>query len=854
MSIVSLATLRARSRAGLVLASALIVAVTAFALCAILASLAATTADATRDALSATGTTTELVLTPAENPPELEPALQTLVERLAPLATLTATDDGWTLTVPPDVDVATARAQLAATTAALDETLAGTRVDVTGGLSTTLAELERGTLAVSSITPVPVVMVAVFAAIALARLARLLGESRAAETVLLRSRGASRFGLTMLSASEAALAGLPATVIGAIAALLLPTVGAGDVGLWFIAGAVWLLQVLIAALVGWFAAGRTSTATRSLGAGRGAGAGVAGAAVALAAAAVATWQLRQAGSALVPAAGGGLQVDLAGVLAPTLVLLAGGLAAVLVIGPLARLAQRPAARSAGLGPVLALRQLGRRSGPFHTAVLLAAVAVAAAVFAAGYASSWSSLSTAAAEQSNGAQVRARLADQVLSTAQQPGSAGIPGSDAAATVASINGVRTATPVLTAPLRVGSDPAALIAMDASTLPEVMLEVGRRFDTATAAKLLASPPPGIPLASESIDVTVALVVGSDSGPSARARITAWVCDDAGDCAPVPLGNATPGQTTLHAETTGTRLLAVDAELADSPSATVRIAGAVTSSTPLALTSGAPLGRAMATPEGPRLDAIVSQPLAERYSLGVGDDLVIQFDGLNRTATARIGAIEPAIPGAALPRSVLVSLPALSDALLRAGDTAAGADEVWASASDPEAAAAAVRDQLDATVTTTALSPAGVIAAPTAPAVWAGVIAAMLLALVAIGAIVASLSSARREETGVLRALGMDAGAQARGRLLELGSAIVAGLVLGGVIGLLAVALTIGPLVRGAVAIPADTVTLTPTIDAVALGIAAGAFIIALAAMLLIDFVTVRRQAATATPGEVS
>ncbi|MBA2696473.1 MAG: hypothetical protein H0U62_11705 [Actinobacteria bacterium] len=71
-----------------------------------------------------------------------------------------------------------------------------------------------------------------------------------------------------------------------------------------------------------------------------------------------------------------------------------------------------------------------------------------------------------------------------------------------------------------------------------------------------------------------------------------------------------------------------------------------------------------------------------------------------------------------------------------------------------------------------------------------WVASAGALLLALTGVGAVGATVLSARRAEVAVLRALGMPTGAQARARALELGSvvgvAVGVGVIAGWLIGL--------------------------------------------------------------------
>jgi len=213
-------------------------------------------------------------------------------------------------------------------------------------------------------------------------------------------------------------------------------------------------------------------------------------------------------------------------------------------------------------------------------------------------------------------------------------------------------------------------------------------------------------------------------------------------------------------------------------------------------------------APPAGEELRVRVAPALATRLGVGVGDDIPLSVPGIRSPLTAVVAQLGT-VPGAG-GGGMLVDRDALG-AQVPADAAALAVDEVWLASDAPERAAALARAASDRAATV--LTPAG---ASTRAVTEAGTLAvaasAALVVLVALGgfaAAAAGLARLRRGEVTPLRALGVGAGAQARGRLVELLLTALAGALAGGLAGAVATWLAVG----GAVAV-ADLASLAPLV----------------------------------------
>ncbi|MGX1312209.1 hypothetical protein RKD24_002328 [Streptomyces calvus] len=339
-------------------------------------------------------------------------------------------------------------------------------------LPAVLDRVERSLLVSRSTLLIIALQLALLAGCALLLVARLLSAERAAETRLLRARGASRRQVAWPAALEALLLAVPAAVCAVLLAgpLLRLLAGQGapariglrlDASVGAVAGrgTVWLvaagvavgcaLAVTVPALASSFTAGRARPLPGVVRAGADVGL--------LVVAAVAYWRLsgRPAGTA-----GRDLGVDPLLVVAPALALLAGTVLTLRLLPLVARPAERRAARSRGLPGALAGWQLGRRPMRGAGPVLLLVLAVALGVLAIGQGSSWERSQDDQADFRAGAPVRVVAAGEDEFGRTQA-------------YAAVPGVRRAAPAVrtTVPLS-GGRTATVLALDTAHAADTVL----------------------------------------------------------------------------------------------------------------------------------------------------------------------------------------------------------------------------------------------------------------------------------------------------------------------------------------------------------------------------------------------
>ncbi len=304
--------------------------------------------------------------------------------------------------IGPD-DVASIRAGVAGLASRLEARLGtGRPITVTTGLPAVLDSAGAGILAGRSGTAIIAVQLLVLAAYALVLLASLVVDQRRAASELAAARGAPGFALPGLAAIEGALVALPAVVLGPVLAVALVGLlagadgGPGGPGPRLTAEAVWLALAAGAVVV----VGMVLPTLASLGPvarlrGSLAGRGTRGLAertgvdlALLVLTGLALWQLRENGTPIARAAGGGPTVDPLLAVAPAMGLLAGGLLA-LRVGPLiGSWLERPAGGATGTVAPLAARGIARRSFEAGRAALLLVVATGIVLFAAAYGRTW----------------------------------------------------------------------------------------------------------------------------------------------------------------------------------------------------------------------------------------------------------------------------------------------------------------------------------------------------------------------------------------------------------------------------------------------------------------------------------
>lgn len=301
--------------------------------------------------------------------------------------------------------------------------LRGTQVAVggltaEGDLAGAAAVAARNLMVSQALGAIPLSVLALVTVLAVVQVARLLGNSRAAQLSFLVARGASAGQVFALGAVESMLAVVVGSLLGTGAAVgALQTVDEGAaqwpvvvatgalcfVGTLVIVLGLLLAQVRAAVTPGYDVdrSGRTSRAVTGATLG-----------LVLVAAAIALWQLTRAGSPLSIDDEGRYSVNLVAGAAPALLLAAAGVAALGLLGPLGVLATAITHRARGATAFLTAAQAARRITIYAAPVLLTVLAAGSATTAALYAGTSAGLRDDMAALADGAPLRATLSGSV----------------------------------------------------------------------------------------------------------------------------------------------------------------------------------------------------------------------------------------------------------------------------------------------------------------------------------------------------------------------------------------------------------------------------------------------------------
>lgn len=743
-------------------------------------------------------------------------------------------------------------------------------ITLTGSLASTVADVRERLVAVRAAGAIPLVVVAVVSLVAVRQVAGLLAATRDRETFVLRARGASRAQAVGLAAAEAALA-LVAAAIGALVVVALwggsPGTSARD-------------PVLVAAATG------ASVAALMTGIGARASAGprapreqlataLSSGAVVLvtATAAFAVRRFLRTGSPLAPSGA----PDPFAVAAPALSLVAFGFVVVLLAAPLTRGLTRLAARRPTLSPVLELRQVSRRITLHAVPVVLLVLATATGALAAGYAGTWTALRQTAAEVGAGADLRTDVDGGSADGAATPLSAAV----------SVEGVRAATGVIQAPLRVDGGRGQLTA-----LPVAQTGVSSAPDSVMDPQALVGirprgdPLPGIDLPSDAVRLAASVSASAvvTDGNSRTIGLSVWLHDgvqlvhlDLGTLRLAPGGGQVMQTLTADLPPGSWRIVAVDSELSTTATRTlwdVALVDLVADGRPVAVDGAAwdpatlPAPGTSSRPYRPGEERIsfeadlTARVVGERGRLplrstvqrsmpaptqksGVpvlvtpafaelitprGVDVLIDGAPVRLERAGEIGVV----PGNAEPAAVLADAGALQAALLRAAPSVPDLSEVWvdidpASTRTAAAVAADVGDALGGgPVAIRPDAASDPVSETVRVAYWIAALSAVLLASPAIVAAVLTQASTRRGEVAVMRAIGVGARAQARSRARELWGVQAVAVVIGTLAGWALCRLVMVDLVRSTMPQVPRSLPLATTVDL----LAGGAF---LAAVLL-------------------
>jgi len=421
-------------------------------------------------------------------------------------------------------------------------------VQLSTGLASVLSGTAENLTVARSLLAISAVQLLVLGVAALIAIARLLAAQRASETELLTARGATRWQLTRLTATEViplcCVAALAGTVAGIrLAQLLAGTlfhVGAGADGISADAAGTWLdalgatvAVAIIASALLLYPVLRPAPAGARVRRGRQAliaGASRAGADLGLIALAVlAGWQLRRYSAVSPSAATGAPSIDPVLAFAPALALAGGTVIMLRLLPAAARGGDRLAARGRKLTAPLAGWQFSRQPLRQGGAALLLVMAVATGTLALAQHRSWAQSASDQAAQVAGADVRADLSSPL-----GPGAVG--------TVTQAPGVQSAMGVSVTPAAL---PSEVLAIDATRASRTVLLRGDQSPV-PASRLFAAIAPtgsagGTKLSGQpaSIRLTASLAGQARTGTGIGAvTVLVTITDASGGSYQIPAG----------------------------------------------------------------------------------------------------------------------------------------------------------------------------------------------------------------------------------------------------------------------------------------------------------------------------
>lgn len=685
-----------------------------------------------------------------------------------------------------------------------------------GGLDDSLETAAAAVARATAAAPLPLVLVALFCLVMLVQLGRLLTDDRRPETVLLLSRGLSAARASWWAALEASVVALTGAAVGTAIAALGPGLVVGGL----LAAAAAVAVATVAALVPAHREAATPLVRdRTDDSGRGRVLVAGGAVLLVSGAALFTWwRFRRS-----PGTPTG-SVEPAVLLAPAVILLAGGLVATVLFGMAAALVARLVpGRDRGIGWALPVRQIARRATVYASIVLLGSLSVGGALLASTYTGTVAELERSADRLQVGPDVRIDGVEIVGSATDR----GVLGQ-----VAALPEVRATSPVLEIAVPDGESSRTIVGLRSAELASLLPAVAGTDPALVAAALQDGSDPGEVLPDGASGVRV---VGSVTGPGRPETVTvaAWWATSDGLVVRQTIGSATARTLDLRsvAPVAGSRLVAVDlqVERAADPaqvSGSLTVAAVDSSGAQIGAellrgnagalrigtgadsdaTAGTAAGFRVTVGEveesvrpslvrfGPGLPAagsalagVVDARTAESSGLAVGD--VIGLSPAGAPVGVRIAAVVPVLPGFDGTDVVLTDLLALQRHLLTSAPTLVGADGIWIGSGSPRATAAAAGDRFGGGAQIAAIGGSATLSAPAIDAYRWGTAGSLGLALAAVAVVAVTLAHRRRAELVVLSALGVRPARQAALRRRELGVTVLIGWALGGVLGWLTV-----------------------------------------------------------------
>ena len=583
------------------------------------------------------------------------------------------------------------------------------------------------------------------------------------------------------------------------------------------------------------------------------------------AAGFAVWQFQLYGSPIVRDASGSRHVDPVAVTAPALTIVAIALLALLAFTPIFALMHRLASSWRGIQPYQSVVQVARRLGTYAVSILVVTGSVGAIIYSGSLEGTMTSLEARSRQLTNGADVRVRSAtDDEFGSQPRPALfERVSGVDAATAVTSRSiGIGDSTAQLLA-LPSAAMPGVLTTVgglvDTRALAHA-LPAGGTFGVplAAGAKSLSLTLTAITTPAPILDFD-GNPLPAFTGPLGTVRGAIWLEDDGGSLSRRLLssvdldtgGRDTPTRLALPTIGGTWSIVAVDLSLSARVDVEYTVSIGSIASGPTAASESVALdpthnwviqrritpsvsqfetvplpaigtsvlthgnvdlrlmpalpgddGTSFAAP--PPLPVAVTRALARHLDLAIGDN----FDFTPRDSSfgvpAEVGAITPVIPGTSADYAVLADLPSLNDYFLRGTAIPLQPNELWLRADTPIAQSLREIQRM--------AGPGSEVTVPTAPAaasasqvalasLWLSSLGTVLLAVIAVLAVVITLSRQRAAESAALSSVGQSASAQARARLGELLGVAVLAAGFGVLAGVVAAALTAALLARSVV-----------------------------------------------------
>jgi hypothetical protein len=761
-----------------------------------------------RAALSATtGDAAEAVISVAEGDPSVVAVAvrDALAGHGARAATVSVSDRGVTITPSIDRfsgdDVVVLGEALRALPAEVRDVV-GTRIQLVGGLETTLTSIAEGLQDRRGPTAVAIGILGLITVIVVGAVALEPVRSRAAESLLLRARGARTRSLGAATAVETFLVAFLGAIVGAGVALGVGALtGQPSPGLLFAAAVV-----VVVALAATGAPVLVAARTADLRSTRAEVAAFAGAAVVLAVVTgLAAWQFAQSGTPIVPRGDGAVALDPLVAIAPALLLALAALVAVLLATPVARAIAAATSAQRGPSPVTPLRLASRRPARHALPIAVVAFAVGAATVAGAYTGSVRALGDAPEALRVGADLRVITIPETT--------------DVREVIAAAGDVDAAMPVRAFSARGGEGRIPVLAAQAGDVGSVMLDAGGTIDPVALGAAIRPAASGIPLAGDSLSFVLSTPQPPEEEwegepwqpPPTSAVIAFTFVADTGELWTDSQMNGTPVEEELGDGTTVTNwtgeldyrgtvalpagawnLAAVDVSLGwggwsgpltlhdvssggEAVDVSVLVPAPGTPGTfsqteagaqfqPEAEANDLPATRAVVEGMPTSAPVVMTSALAASLSLTVGDTIALEFDNPDFEADVTVAALIPVLPGSVTGEGVLADAGTL--ALLSPRPIVA--NQAWFSTEDAGAAAAAVGEQFSGPTVLVADPRAGRAAAATS---WGFVLAAAGAAVLAVVVLVLRRTRTRADarELALLAVFGLGRARAARLRVAE-------------------------------------------------------------------------------------